>query len=165
MKYYINLIKNKKFGPLIMCILIFLVGLSIVVVNVKNTLNSGIENTKIVIPVFNKTLSFLTTSNIGFIILGLVISYFGLIFLPMNTPYSQNKEDYEVEKKGNKLHIKYKKFEYKIKIEDFKPNNLFFRDSNKKHVTATRGYQIYNNVMHYYPEYFEVKKGDKNEKR
>ena len=58
MKYYINLIKNKKFGPLIMCILIFLVGLSIVVVNVKNTLSTGIENTKIVIPVFNKTLSY-----------------------------------------------------------------------------------------------------------
>lgn len=38
---------------------------------------------------------------------------------------------------------------YFLLILDFGPTKLFFRDKNKKFITVTRGYQIYNYVVYY----------------
>lgn len=89
----------------------------------------------------------LGATNIRLSLMGLVCIYTGLIFIPITSIFSQDKEDYEVkEEETGILYIKFKKNEFLVAKETMEPSSFFFKDKNKKFVPLSRGYQIYNYV-------------------
>ena len=155
MKYYKNLIKRKKYGILLRCLVVFLLGavgfyfsfIDTIVRNI-NWNNSNVTSNFIIVDLLGHT-------NIGLTILSLFIMFIGLIWMPMNFADAQDDSDYDIKSEGEYLHIFYKKNEFLVKKETFEPTNLFFRDKNKRFVSMTRGYQIYNYVKAKYKKITE----------
>ncbi len=148
MKYIINLFKRKKFGKLLLILIIIIIGLFPLIVNLCDLINNGIhytDNVFINVPI----IAILGTSNLGMVIIGIIVAiYLGLIFVPRNAPEAQDDSDYEIVEEGDLLYIKYKDKEFKVKKDTFEAKDLFFKDMNNKHVSMTTGYQIYNYVKY-----------------
>lgn len=89
------------------------------------------------------------------ILCGLLIIYIGICYLPVTSPFSQDETDYDVKNDGDNIYVRFQSYEFLVKREDFGPTKLFFRDKNKKFVTVTRGYQIYNYVVYYFKNILE----------
>ncbi len=153
--YYKRLWKNKKSSYIGILILI-LIGILPIIINIidyekindSSNVSPVVVNSPILVP--------FTATNGGMIFIGLFIIYIALVFMPRNIPVAQNPDDYTVDIKGDKIYIKFKKYEFELDKENFNPTSLLFRDKNNKFVTVTTGYQIYNYVNHYYKN--ELKK-------
>lgn len=152
MKYYKNIIKRKKYGVLILCLILFVLGGLIFFYNFIDVLIKNIDwSTLSSYAVYNNGfIGIIGSTNIGMTIIGIFIMYIGIIWLPMNTPYAQDDSDYNIKSEGDYIHIIFKKNEFIIKKETFQPTDLFFKDKNGRFVSMTRGYQIYNYVMSKY---------------
>lgn len=149
MKYYKNLFKNKAYFAIFLSIFIFLVGVFVFILSLKEVFAnafgwSGLSASTVV---HTGIIGVLGSTNIGMTIVAILVMYTGLIFIPLNAEGSQNDEDYEVKRDGEYIYIRFRKNEFYVKAETFDPTNLFFRDKNKKFVSLTRGYQIYNHVI------------------
>ena len=153
MKYYRNLLKRKRYGQLIACLIVFLLGLSAFLIGILDVLNRGFNNSGLSFYTIynNGTAGLLSATNIGFTLIGLFIMYVGLVWMPMNIPEAQDDSDYDIKSEGEFLHIRFKTNEFIVNKHTFEPTDLFFRDKNKRFVSMTRGYQIYNYIMAKYP--------------
>lgn len=164
MKYYTNLIKNKKYGTLICCLILAIIGLFCIFHSIIDVIENNIAegNTSAYSIFSNGIIGLISATNVGMIFIGLFIVYIGLIWIPMNVPASQDDNDYTVTFDNDNIYIKFKDYEFCVKKETFQPTDLFFRDKNNKFVTSLRGYQIYNYVFNKY--YKEIEKHVDNEK-
>ena len=157
MKYYKNLIKRKRYGVLIFCLIMFLLGaftffsnfLDIIIRNINwSDLSSyAIYN--------NGIIGLIGSTNIGLSLIGIFIMYIGIVWMPVNSPYAQDDSDYDIKSEGEFIHIVFKNNEFLVRKETFQPTDLFFRDRNKHFVSMTRGYQIYNYIMANYKKLTE----------
>ena len=159
MKYYKNLIIKKKFGKLLGCFIVALVGFICFYFNCIDVIINNIKFSDIstYVVINNGIIGIFGITNIGLSILGIFIIYIGLVFMPRNMPESQDDSDYEIESDEYYINIKFKNNEFHVKKENFSPTDLFFRDKNKKFVSMTRGYQIYNYIMYKYKDMTEKK--------
>lgn len=85
MKYFVNLIKRKKYGYVLFCIVFIIIGVLMFYVNIRDTFNNGIEpNTSLMGKVnYNDIITLLlSSSNLGLAIIGFLGVYFGFFFFP-----------------------------------------------------------------------------------
>lgn len=164
MKYYKNLIKNKKFGTILAMIIIttfsildfYFSFIDAIIVGLKSSNLSSVE-------ILNHgAIGLIGSTNIGMALIGLFGIYIGLIFIPLNSPGSQDDDDYIVKSQNNKIYIKFKKNEFLLNKETFKPTDLFFRDKNGKFISMAKGYQIYNYVKSHYNNLIEKQIDNEN---
>ena len=149
--YYKRLWKNKK-SSFIGIFILILIGLIPIVINIIDLDKIGdSSNVSPAVAVSPLLLPF-TRTNGGMIIIGLFIIYIALVFMPRNIPLSQNKDDYKVNIKDDNIYIKFKKHEFELKKDNFKPTSLLFKDKNNKFVSLTTAYQVYNYVNYYYKD-------------
>ena len=152
MKYYINLIKRKKFSVLILSLLFIILGIAMAYYNSIEFILEGLKESGISpnIEINSGIAGIIGETNLGLAIIGLLCFYIGLVFFPISSPYAQDDKDYFVESMKDKVYIKYKNNEFLLDKETFSPTKIFFRDKNRKFVSLTRGYQIYNYVKYKY---------------
>lgn len=155
MKYYKRLWKNKDYGKLIGILIFFGLGFFCFYVNFLEYLIKGFQKTNINGYTMDTIAGILGSSNIGLTIVGLIVMYTGLIFVPRNIPEIQNDDDYYVKSKGSKIYIKYKNYEFELNKETFEPTDMIWKDKNKKFVSVTLAYQIYNYVTYKYRHLLE----------
>ena len=151
MKYYKNLIKNKNYVGIVVSIIFTLLGVFVIYISFSGFFKNGLENNDIntFTAIRYPLTSFLGSSNFGMIIVGFIVFYTGFFAMPRWSSGSQNDEDYTIQFiDEDKVYIKYKKYEFLVN-KNFEPTSLFFRDKNKKFVTITLGYQIYNYYLNY----------------
>lgn len=157
MKYYKNLIKRKNYFAIIISLFFTLLGIFIIFINSIEVIIDGIKESDLsAYTIINNGISgLLGSTNIGLVFVGGIVIYLGIIFTPRNAAGSQDDSDYIVESQGDQIYIKYKNREFLVKKETFEPTDLFFKDKNKKFVSMTTGYQIYNYVKMNYKELTE----------
>lgn len=156
MKYYKNLIERKKYSVIIISICTVLVGIFVCYLSVKDVFDRGLALSKTwYLNDGYGIISVIASSNVGMILCGLLIIYIGICYLPVTSPFSQDEIDYDVKNDGDNIYVRFQSYEFLVKREDFGPTKLFFRDKNKKFVTVTRGYQIYNYVVYYFKNILE----------
>lgn len=157
MKYYKNLIKRKKYGVLILCLIFFLLGaftffhsfLDVIIRNINWSDLSSYE-------IYNNGIAgIIGSTNIGLSLIGIFVMYIGIIWMPVNSPYAQDDSDYDIKSEGEYIHITFKNNEFLVKKETFQPTDLFFKDKNKHFVSMTRGYKIYNYIIANYKKLTE----------
>lgn len=95
----------------------------------------------------------------GRIVVGIYVTYIGLVALPRWSRYTQIREEYRVTCDEEYMDITFRRWNWRVKRESFRPTDLFFRDRNHKFVSVLRGYQVYNAIEAFYPEY--IGKGEK----
>lgn len=156
MKYYKNLIERKKYLVLVLCICTALLGVFVCYLSMKDVFDRGLALSKTwYLNDGYGIISVIAASNVGMILCGLLIIYIGICYLPVTSPFSQDEIDYDIKSDGDNIYIRFQSNEFIVKMEDFGPTKLFFRDKNKKFVTVTRGYQIYNYVVYYFKNILE----------
>ncbi len=151
MKYYKNLIKNKNYVGIIFGLVLAFFGAIVFYANFIEVIFEGVKdsNLSVVTVVNTEMVGLIGETNIGLKVIGILTIYVGIVCIPRWCPGSQNDEDYVIENIGeNQIYIKYKKNEFLVK-KDFEPTDLFFKDKNRKFVSLTRGYQIYNYFLDY----------------
>lgn len=139
MKYYMNLIKNKKYVALIIMLIIALLGVGIIYFSATVGEEEGI---------------FLAT-NLGAKFIGICFIYWGLIYLPSHSPVAQDDSEYEVESRGEEIYIRYKDYEYLFNKKDFKKSNLMLKEKNGKRISWRRAGIIYSYVIGKHKELLE----------
>lgn len=146
MKYYSNIFKRKKWGILIVIILLAALGSWCLYANLIDYISSGVEPNSSFNPAVSGSpaTTALSASNVGMIVVGVIIIWTALIFIPFNSPYLQDDEDYKFEFEENNIHIWFKNNEWVLDKKKLSPTNFFFKDKNNKFVSITRGYQVYN---------------------
>lgn len=152
MKYIKNLIKNKKYFAICVILALTIIGVLFIYYSVEDVANEGIQYSDVspYTTVSNGIMGLISTTNFGMIIIGLFSIYVGLIFVPKNARGSQDDSDYIVERREEKIYIKYKNREFLVDRETFGPTKLFFKDKNNKFVSMATGYQIYNYVINFH---------------
>ena len=145
MKYYVNLFKRKKYVPLIVFFLWFLLGVTITCIYFIDVISKNIQLNNEFIFSPNFFLTLISSSNIGMLLIGIATCYFAMI-IPTWLADAQDDSDYFVKRENDKIYIKYKSYEFLVDAETFDSNNLSFRDKNKKYVSMSKGYRIYNYV-------------------
>lgn len=158
MKYYKNLIKRKRYGVIIASILVALLGLFVTYKSIAQVISEGIKMTGLSpnMVISSGIAGLIGKTNIGMMLMGLFVTYIGIVYIPVNSPASQEPSDYTVKSVNDEnIYIKFKDNEYLIKKETFAPTDLFFKDKNGKFVSVTRGYQIYNYVKSNYSSLLE----------
>ena len=156
MKYYKNLIERKKYSVIIISICTVLAGIFVCYLSVRDVFDRGLALSKTwYLNDGYGLVSIIAASNVGMILCGLLIIYMGICYLPVTSPFSQDEIDYDIKSEGDNIYIRFQSNEFLVKREDFSPTKLFFRDKNKKFVTVTRGYQIYNYVVYYFKNILE----------
>ncbi len=168
MKYIKNLIKNRKYFAICVILVFTILGVIFVYTSIGDVSNEGIQSSGVssYTTVSNGIMGLISTTNVGMVVIGLFSIYIGLIFVPKNARGSQDDSDYIVERRDDKIYIKYKdKREFLVDSEVFGPTKLFFRDKNNKFVSMATGYQIYNYVInfHYNVTEKEIPEGKKIE--
>jgi len=150
MKYYINLIKRKKFGILAFCIFLALLGIFLILINYMEFLSEGLQftdNSAIATTTGSSLLIILLSqTNLGMLAIGIFNIYIALVHLPHITADAQDDSDYIVESRDRKVYVKFKNNEFLLNKETLSPTHFFFKDKNNKFVSVTRGYQIYNYI-------------------
>lgn len=146
MKYYINLLKRKKYKILLFYLILFSLGICIIYFNFFGVIIRNISRSNFI---YNDELG---TTDIVMTIVGIFLVY---ISLPSNSPYAQEDSDYTVESKGDSVYIRFRKNEFLIEKENLQPQSFFYKDKNNHFVSVTRGYRIYNYVNMYYKKFLE----------
>jgi len=148
MKYYKNLIKRKKFGVLTLSFIFFALGLVAFYYNLLDVIIKNVDWIHLSSYVtYNYGIySIIGSTNIGMALIGLLIMYFGIIWIPVTSPHAQDDSDYNIKSEGEYIHIIFKKNEFLVKKETFQSTDLFFKDKNNHFVSMTRGHQIYSYV-------------------
>lgn len=72
--------------------------------------------------------------------------YGGLVFLPMSSYYAQDLSEFDVTSDKVYLHIRFRKYSWQLKRQDFGPQKFMFFDKEHHFVGMTRAYQVYNAV-------------------
>ncbi len=146
MKYYLRLIKNKQWLTLLILFLWGSIGVFCTVFNLIGVINNGNGWNESYNPAISTdaVTGFLSMTDAGMILVGLICMWAGFILFPRCAKMSQDDSDYRIEFEGDKVHIWFKKNEWIADREKIEPTDLFFRDKNKKFVSITRGYQVYN---------------------
>lgn len=156
MKYYKNLIKRKKYSVIIISICTVLAGIFVCYLSVKDVFDRGLALSKTwYLNDGYGIISVIAASNMGMVLCGILLGYIGFCYIPVTSPFSQDETDYVVKSDGDNIYIRFRRNEFLVKREDFGPTKLFFRDKNKKFITVTRGYQIYNYVVYYFKNILE----------
>ena len=125
--------------------IIILLGLFIIVYSFISVQKEGIAYNDSMNVGFG-IVSIIGMTNIGALLIGGFVFYLGIVWIPHNIPEAQDDSDYDIKREGEFIHIKFKDKEYMLKKETLDPTDFFFRDMNKKFVSMTTGYQIYNYV-------------------
>lgn len=160
LKYLKQAKKNGKLLPLVIGMLAVTgIGLTIVIITVYEMAVYG-ELQSFIAPL--NSVAAVANIPLGRIIVGSYIAYVGMAALPRWSKYAQIREEYVVACDGEYMEIAFRGWNWRVKRESFSPTDLFFRDSNHKFVSVLRGYQVYNAIEAFYPEY--IGKGKKQEK-
>lgn len=156
MRHYKNLIERKKYSVIIISICTVLAGIFVCYLSVKDVFDRELALSKTwYLNDGYGIISVIASSNVGMVLCGVLLTYIGFYYIPAVSPFSQDKTDYDVKSDGDNIYIRFQSFEFLVKREDFGPTKLLFRDKNKKFVTVTRGYQIYNYVVYYFKNILE----------
>ena len=162
MKYYRNLIKRKKYQPLIVGFILFLIGLAVTIISIVDIGERSIAWNEY--RFFNNSLmEMIGATNIGMLFIGFLNMYFGLIFMPVVSPFAQDEAEFDAKSEGEYIHVFFRKYEFLVKKETISTTDFFWTDNNKKFVTMLRGYQIYNYVIEQYKNLLEKKIEDSKE--
>lgn len=151
MKYLRQAKKNGNLAPLLTGMLVLTgLGVTMVVVTVYELVTYG-ELQSFVAPLTG--IAALANLPAGRIAVGAYVAYLGFFALPRWSRYAQLPEEYKVSVDETHINIIFRKWSWRVKRETFQPGDLFFRDGNHKFVSVSRGYQVYNAMLAFYPEY------------
>lgn len=166
MKYYKRLIKNKAYNVIIGMIVLLFLGLLSCYIGLETFLNEGIEDSGIssVTVMNNGVAGILGKTNLGLVIIGICLIYYGCISMPIASSEAQDPEEYEIKMIENDVHIKFRDYEFLIEKQKVNATNFMFRDKNGKFVSFTKAYQIDNYVSQYLYKNSKNSKNSKNKK-
>ena len=151
MKYYKRLIENKAYNIIIAAIVLVFLGIFTCYIGIESLLDKGIKDSGIstTTVINNGVAGVIGKTNLGLVIIGIYLIYYGCITMPISSTEAQNPEEYEIKMIENDVYIKFRDYEFLIEKEKICAINFMFRDKNHKFVTLTRAYQIDNYVSHY----------------
>lgn len=156
MKYFMRLLKRKKYKAVLGCLAFAILGLLVICSQYNDYIQNGFKfiDTNMA---YNDSswATILTSSNLGIILLGILLIWTGLFYFPSISAYAQNKEDFDIKSDDEYIYIKYKKYELKLLKETFSTSNNLKKDKNGKRIMPMDANRIYNYVMIFHKEDLE----------